>query len=106
MQTATTLHRVISHLLVLLQVGGVALSVWPVGMGNRGSVPALVPCALGAASGLDALVHNRIGKGASILNRPPTPSWLRADHLKQRVKGSPVGPSCRRCQIPVGEEGG
>lgn len=50
-----------SHFLVFLQLSGVALCVWPVGLTNRGPVIALVLCALGAVLGLFALSHNRIG---------------------------------------------
>jgi len=54
MKTNTTRRHSLSHLLVLLQIVGVSLSVWPVGMVNRGPALALALalCALGAASGL------------------------------------------------------
>ena len=61
MKTNTTRRHSLSHLLVLLQIVGVSLSVWPVGMVNRGPALALALCALGAASGLYALAHNRLG---------------------------------------------
>jgi protein-S-isoprenylcysteine O-methyltransferase Ste14 len=64
-------HHPLSHLLVLLQVGGVGLSAWPVGLVNRGSVLALSLCALGAVGGLYAVRHNRIGLTGIYPEPPP-----------------------------------
>jgi len=50
-----------SHILVALQLIGVAISCYPVGMENRGFVTALVLCVLGGALGVYTLLHNKIG---------------------------------------------
>lgn len=71
MQITKTPRHSLSHLLVLLQLCGIALSVWPVGMVNRGSVLVLVLCAVGAASGLYALAHNRLGVFGIYPELPP-----------------------------------
>jgi len=54
-------RRPLSHLLVFLQLIGVALSCYPVGLTNRGPWSALALCVLGTAGGVYALLHNRIG---------------------------------------------
>lgn len=54
-------HSLVSHLQVATQFAGVALSCYPVGLVNRGSVWWLALCLAGAIVGVWALCHNRIG---------------------------------------------
>lgn len=51
----------LSHAQVALQLGGVVLACYPVGMQNRGSPWWLALCLAGLIFGLWALFHNRIG---------------------------------------------
>ncbi len=50
-----------SHILVTLQLLGVAISCFPVGMVNRGSHAWLILCILGGGFGIYTLLHNKIG---------------------------------------------
>ena len=54
-------HSLASHLLVLLQFSGLALSCYPVGLQNLGSVYWLCLCAIGAILGITTLFYNKIG---------------------------------------------
>lgn len=54
-------HQIRSHLLVTLQLLGVAGSCFPIGLINRGPLASLVFCALGGALGVYTLLHNKIG---------------------------------------------
>ena len=61
--TGTNRHRrhPVSFALVGLQLAAIVFACWPVGLVNRGHLIWLLPCAAGAAFGLWALAHNRIG---------------------------------------------
>jgi len=50
-----------SHLQVAVQLAGLALCCWPLGLINRGSVWWLLLCLAGAAAGICTLFHNRVG---------------------------------------------
>jgi len=54
-------HPLASHLLVVLQMCGIALCCFPVGLQNLGSIFWLIPCALGISVGLATLCYNKIG---------------------------------------------
>ncbi len=48
-------------MLVIMQLSGVALSCFPVGLKNMGSIYWLLLCVLGTASGITTLFYNKIG---------------------------------------------
>ncbi len=50
-----------SHLLVIIQLTGVVLSCYPVGLNNLGSIDWLALCAIGIALGITTLLFNKIG---------------------------------------------
>lgn len=54
-------HAISSHILVALQMTGITLCCYPVGMQNLGSIYWLVLCAIGAALGVLTLCYNKIG---------------------------------------------
>ncbi len=54
-------HSIFSHLLVILQFGGIACCCYPVDLKNLGNKYWLVACTLGAALGLLTLCYNKIG---------------------------------------------
>ena len=54
-------HSIKSHILVGLQLCGLALCCYPVGLKNSGSVYWLSACALGAVLGIHTLCYNKIG---------------------------------------------
>lgn len=64
-------RQLLSHLLVILQLAGIALCLFPVDLANRGRALSLLLCALGAAVGLYALAHNRIGMSGIYPELPP-----------------------------------
>lgn len=51
----------LSHLQVFVQLSGVVLSCYPVGLVNRGAPWWLLLCLAGTVFGLWALLHNRVG---------------------------------------------
>lgn len=54
-------HSVSSHILVILQMSGIALCCYPVSLQNAGSIYWLILCALGTALGVLTLCYNKIG---------------------------------------------
>ena len=54
-------HSPLSHLLVVSQLTGVFLSIFPAGWQNYGHPFWLLLCAAGAVTGLFTLYHNKIG---------------------------------------------
>ena len=54
-------HSRTSHILVALQLCGIAFSCYPVGLQNSGSIFWLTLCALGAILGVLTLCYNKIG---------------------------------------------
>ncbi len=59
--TATPEAGLKSHSLVVLQLGGVALSCWPVGWVNQGHMAWLLLVLIGTVCGLTTLAYNKIG---------------------------------------------
>jgi len=75
----------LSHLQVSVQLAGVALCCWPVGLLNQGSAGWLLLCLAGAAAGIWTLFHNRMGNfgiypeprpGAELITSGPY-QWVR-----------------------------
>ncbi len=54
-------HPLTSHILVFIQMSGIALSCIPVGLKNSGSFYWLILCALGIILGITTLFYNQIG---------------------------------------------
>ena len=54
-------HSLTSHLLVFLQLIGVFLCCYPVGLANSGSPYSLILCGLGSVLGIWSLCVNKIG---------------------------------------------
>lgn len=54
-------HPVSSHLLVSLQLCGIAFCCYPVGLQNSGNINWLIFCLLGAILGIQTLCYNKMG---------------------------------------------
>jgi len=54
-------HPLSSHLLVSLQMSGIAFCCYPVGLQNSGNIYWLIVCALGATLGIQTLCYNKMG---------------------------------------------
>jgi len=83
-------RRPVSHGLIILQLVGVAVSCFPVGLRNAGPKTALVLIAMGIGLGVYTLSHNRIGNfsiypeikvDAKFITTGPY-RWIRHPHVQ------------------------